>query len=484
MRYPISPIPQIVDPISGFGLVLTEEDDDGKMRRTRFAYQDGINTYVTLSVAVVADLWGAQEVKIAPNVLTIGDRKIPINLAGDVEIDYGGTLQERFRAISLIHVLDDWLAVEQAKEEGAAAAADKKLDAGVFKDKVVMIAGYGLGTADVKSTPFEAQTPGVVKQAAEIQNLLDGAYIVEAPFWASVLLTFAIAVFSVALVLIFQNVLLEVAYPLLLFYGFFVVTGWFLVHEELHILSAMPSYAAAFCGTVAAVYNHWFASQERERLKEVFAGRLRDDLLQEMVERRAVPKLDGEVREVSVLLTDINDFSALAARFEASPEKLARLLRNYLTTVTDIVLDNGGHVVKYVGDTVECVFGAPLDQPDHAARAARAAVMIRDAADEIDLGVSTEERARFHTRTGISTVRTFVGNFGSEQVPEYTVLGAPMLKAQAIMRANERLKTRILVGPETLQQAHDHINTREVAQLEVVPGEPSLPLYELEGMKK
>ena len=203
-----------------------------------------------------------------------------------------------------------------------------------------------------------------------------------------------------------------------------------------------------------------------------------------MVEQKKIPKLDGEVREVSILVTDINDFSEWAARFEDSPERLARLLKNYLTTVTNVVLDHGGHVIKYVGDTVECVFGAPLDQPDHAVRAARAALAIQKAADAVDLGVTAEERERFHTRSGVTSVRTFVGNFGSEQAPEYTVVGGKMRQALGIARANERFKTRILLGPQTLEQARDYITARDVAELELVPGEGAISLCELEGMKK
>ena len=483
MRYPLAPIAPLIDAVSGFGLVVTEDDEDGKMRRTRFAYHDGVNTYVTLSLAVVADLWGAQDVRIKPGALEVGDRTVPINPAGDAEIDYGGTLEERFEAVSLIHVLDDWLAVEQATEKGNPALAEKKLQPALFKDKVVLIGGFALGTADVKPTPFAAQSPGVVKQAAEIQNLLDGRFIVEAPFWLSVLVTFLIAFFSVAIVLVLQHVLLEVSYPLLLFYGFFVVTGVFLVHQQLHVLSAMPSWAAAFCGTVVAIYNHAFISRERERLKETFTGRVKEDYLAEMIEERQVPKLDGEMREVSILVTDINDFGIYASRFEDDPERLARLLKLYLTGVTDVLLEHGGYVIKYVGDTVECVFGAPLGQPDHAIRACRAAMAVRAVAEAIDLGVSVEEKARFHTRTGIETADCFVGNFGSEQVPEYTVVGKPMRRAVAIAHANERLNTRILLGPKTVKQAREYIDVREVAHLEVVPGEADVPLYELQGIK-
>ncbi|MEO1336465.1 MAG: CHASE2 domain-containing protein, partial [Myxococcota bacterium] len=477
MRYPVPPIATIVDKISGFGLVLTEEDEDGKMRRTRFTYSDGINTYVTLSVAVVADLWKADSVTVSPGQLQIGDRTIAINADGSAEIAYAGEMADRFRTFSLINVLDDWLAVDQARE--SQNAPQKALDDDVFKDKVVVIAGFALGTSDVKSTPFET-VPGVIKQATEIQNLLDGRFITEAPFWVSVLVTFLISLFSVAVVLIIQNVLFDVAYPLALFYGFFLVTGVFLVVDQLHILSAMPSYAAAFAGGVAAIYTHWFPSRARERLKEVFAGRLRDDLLAEMVEQRNIPDLAGEARTVSVVVARLARLEKLNAKFATNPRARADRLNAYLTMINDVMIEHGGVVLRSDGAEVACMFGAPFDHADHAVRACRAAVAAVSAFDLNDID-SMPDRHGF--TVAVVTAQTFVANFGSDQAPEYRPERPVLNRAVAVAEANERLNTRILLDPSTVDLAQNAINGREVASLELVPGQSPIALFELEGMK-
>ncbi|MEM7675691.1 MAG: CHASE2 domain-containing protein [Myxococcota bacterium] len=477
MRYPVPPISPIVDKISGFGLVLTEEDDDGKMRRTRFTYTDGINTYVTLSVAVVADLWNADIVTVSPGLLQIGSRTIAINADGTAEIAYAGEMADRFRTYSLINVLDDWLAVEQAAD--GSGAAPKRLADGTFKDKVVVLAGFALGTSDVKSTPFET-VPGVIKQATEIQNLLDGRYITEAPFWASVLLTFLISLISVAAVLVFQNVLFDVVWPLALFYGFFLVTGIFLVLDQLHVLSAMPSYAAAFAGAVAAIHTHWFPSARRERLKEVFRNRLRDDHLAEMVEQRKIPDLAGETRTVSIVATRLKGVDRLIAKFSEDPRARADRLNAYLTLVNDVFIEHGGIVIRCHGSEIECMFGAPLEQADHAIRACRAALAAVAAFDGSNIDSMPDPQG---FTVAVVTAQTFVANFGSDQVPDYRPEWPLLERAAAMAEANERLNTRILLDPATLGLAHNSVNGREVASIELVPGQSPIALFELEGMK-
>src|SRR5205823_1604171 len=152
------------------------------------------NAYATLPVAVVADLLHADHVALAPGSLTIGARHIAINPDGDAAIDYRGTLEQTFDAYSVISVLD------QAADLHATPPRTPKLDPAVFRGKVVVIGGFALGTADNKDTPFETGTRGIVKQAATIQNLLDGRMIVDAPFWLSILVTLAVAFFSVSVV--------------------------------------------------------------------------------------------------------------------------------------------------------------------------------------------------------------------------------------------------------------------------------------------
>jgi adenylate cyclase len=478
-RHPQAPIAPLVPAVAGFGLVLMEEDADGKLRRTRFAYTDGTNRYVTLPVAVAADLTKAESVEVTPGLLRIGSRTIPINRDGTAEIDYRGTLDERFQTVSLIHVLDDWaFASLSAKDPEKAAKLARKLAPGFFRGKVVVIGGFALGTADVKGTPFSAATPGVVKQAAEIQNLIDGRFIIEAPFWLSLLITFLIAAFSIGVVVVIRSTLVEVAWPLLLFYGFFLVTGFLLVRYQLHVLSAMPAWAASFSSVIGALYNHLFAPKDRERLRDAFLGAIAKTLLQQLVEERRLPKLSGEVREVTALITDINDFSRLAGRYDDDPAGLQALLSRYHTTLTEVLQRHGGYVNKYIGDTVVCLFGAPLDEPDHAQRACRAAIAILKAAEKLE-GSIPELGDGFHTRIGIRSAPMFVGNFGSEQLVDYTAVGDEMRMASRIERENETLGTRVLISQRTVDLCGSSIEVRPSAAVELLEGAPPETIYEL-----
>ncbi len=244
-QYPLPAIEQVIDVIAGFGTVDHEPDDDGKMRITRFVYSDGINEYVTLPLAVAADHFGAEKIEISPGLLKLGKKEIRINPEGDAEIDYGGTFNQRFDTVPV----DDVLRYKNGVDGGIER----------FKDKFVIVAGLATGTGDVKGTPFEKATPGVVKQASILQNLLDGEFILRAPFWVSILFAFIVAIFSASLVLVVRNTFVDIGWPVALYVGFFLLTGGFLVATKIHILSALPGLAGTLASVLATTWERLFA---------------------------------------------------------------------------------------------------------------------------------------------------------------------------------------------------------------------------------
>jgi len=293
-----------------------------------------------------------------------------------------------------------------------------------------------------------------------------------------VMLTLLVAAFSMALVIIFRNNILDVAWPLLLVYGFFLVTGFLLVAFKIHMLSAMPSWAASFASAIGSIWNHLFASKERDHLKEAFSGAVSPVLLDQMVESKKIPSLKGENREVTALVTDINDFSALAEKFEHDPYGLQTLLNRYHTEMTEILQDHGGYVNKYIGDSIICLFGAPFDQPDHAVRACRAAIAIVQRSKELQASIAQLGGAH-STRVGISSATMFVGNFGSDQRVDYSAVGDEMRVAARIERENEALGTKILVSHRTMQLAGNRLEVRPAATLELLEGAARETIYEL-----
>ena len=467
--HPMVAIEQVLDVVAGFGTVTHEPDEDGKMRVTRFVYTDGVNNYVTLPIAVAADAFGAEKVELAPGMLKLGDHKIPINPEGDVEIDYGGKLYQRFDTVPVVDVLRYMTGTPGGPEK--------------FKDRYVFIAGFATATGDTKATPLETSTPGVVKQAAILQNLLDGRFILRAPFWVSLLFTFLIAFFSASLVLVIRNTFVDIGWPVILYLGFFLITGGFLVATKIHILSALPGLAGTLASILATTWERVFARKDRELMKAQFSNFMEAELVEQMIESKTLPKLDGDNINITAFFSDIKGFSTFSEKFKAEPKALMRLLNRYLSTVTPILTAEGACIDKYIGDAVVALFGAPVSHHDHPVRACRAALETQRAIARLCETFRKEGLPDVATRIGLNTDLMLVGNIGSDQLFDYTALGDGMNLASRLEGANKVFGTLIMIGPGTYHAAKDEIEVRELDTIRVAGKVQPTTVYELLAMK-
>lgn len=503
-KSPIPPITPLVHVGPGFGVVEPEADEDGKLRRTSFVYSDGRNTYVNLGLSVLADLERANEIVVAPGEIRVGTKVIKTNPRGDAEINYGGTLADRFWIYPLIYFVRDnrgpeiaaekraeidalekegKLDKKEADEKRAALVYKKDLKREDFEGKVVIVGGFGLGTADSKPTPLEPGTPAVVKHAAELDSMLGGRFILEAPYWVSVLLTFFIALLSAAVILVIKRSAIEVAWPVALYFGFFLVTGALLVYTDTHVLSEMPSLAGSVASIFAIVINHFFADKQAEKNKEMLSRYMEPQLVEQMVEKGETPKLGGENREVTAFFSDIRGFSGFTEMWRDDPQKLVKFLNGYLTRVTQVLFDHGGCVDKYIGDAVVCIFGAPFKDKEHARHACEAALAVLAEISAMREEFRQQGLPDVYTRIGLNSDVMFVGNFGSEQIFDYTAMGDGMNLAARLEGANKNYDSSIMIGENTYRLAAEFIEVRELDRVRVAGKKNAVAVYELLAMK-
>jgi adenylate cyclase len=174
------------------------------------------------------------------------------------------------------------------------------------------------------------------------------------------------------------------------------------------------SLALALTWVAITVYR--FLTEERQRLftKRAFQQYVSPELVDRIVEDPAALRFGGEVRELTVLFSDIRDFTTFAEKHD--PQEVVRMLREHLTRMTAEVLAQQGMLDKYIGDAVMALFGAPVALADHAERACRAALAMSAEAERLRARWVAEGREPFRIGIGINTGRMVVGNLGSEQL--------------------------------------------------------------------
>lgn len=481
---PMASLPAVLEAADFFGAANSEEDEDGKLRRTSFVFTDGDNTYATLPVLTLAALEKTKRVAVAPGRLTIGERTVRINNDGTAEINYGGKLADRFTMVPLVGVVARYLFC-QGHEQKVCPNGDISQDpeAATFKDKIVLVGGIAVGTGDSKATPLEQAVPGLVKQAATLDNLLRDNFIIAAPFWLSLLFSFFVSFFSVMLVLVVRNTFVDIGWPVLLYVGFFFVTGSFLVATGNHVLSAMPGLAGTVGSILATSYERLFARRDRDRMKELFQNYMEADLVELMVEQKTLPKLDGENLHVTAFFSDIKGFSSFSEKYKNQPKKLMYIINRYLSTVTPQLTAQGACIDKYIGDAVVALFGAPVRYHDHALRACKGALAVQQAIGELRETFRNEGLPDVYTRIGLNTGQMMVGNIGSEQLLDFTAIGDEMNLAARLEGANKNYGTLIMIGQGTYAEVKNDVEVRELDRVRVAGKSEAVTVYELLALK-
>jgi len=213
-------------------------------------------------------------------------------------------------------------------------------------------------------------------------------------------------------------------------------------------------------GTLTREFNEMVKGlEEREFIRATFGRYVTPDVARAILERRI--NVDGEVRTCTVLVTDIASYTTLAE--EVGPREVVRLLNEYFSVLVGIIQRHKGVVNKFIGDSVFALFNVPLDDPDHAANAIRAAVEIQ----AVTASRTFSGGRRLGTRIGINTGVVLAGNIGSTERLEYTVIGDAVNVAARLEQLNKQYGTAILAGETTVKLAGERFPLVHVAEVQL-----------------
>jgi adenylate cyclase len=448
------------------GHVNFQGDVDGIVRRIFLFSNFNEHSYPSFAFKIFMDLMGIDDLKInlgsSVELYSEGQivRSIPIDEEGNMLINYAGGFKT-YRYLSFYDVLEQRLPKEY------------------FENKIVLIGTSLPGLFDLRSVPFNPSFPGVEIHANIIYTLLTGdfvtqltkteiyALLVAIGILVGIITVFLSPLWSIVVILFLGAVHTFVAYHLFLEFNF-----W------LPVITPILTIIVTF----SAVYLYKYITEEKGKkfIKETFSHFVTQSVVDELLENPDKIKLGGEKKECTVFFSDVVGFTTIAEQL--TPEALVRLLNEYLTQMTNIVFSYDGMLDKYEGDAIMAVFGAPISHGNHAYKACATALEMQEQLVKLRQMWGKQGRPQLHARCGVNSGLMVVGNMGSENRFDYTVMGDAVNLGARLEPANKQYGTRIMIGENTYQLAKDEIIVRELDLLRVKGKTEPVQVYELLGL--
>jgi len=456
------PDPELAAAAVDVGHVNFVPDLDQGFRRVPLAIRMGERVAPALSIAALRHYLGGPGGVLTtgsagPTELAIGDHVIPIDASGDLRIDFLGPTGT-VPTVSARDVLE--------------GRAERK----ALEGKLALIAPTAVGF-DSRPTPFSGSAPGVEIHASVIDNLLRGHGLVR-PAWLVPVEAGITLLFGLAAGLLIQWRTFAGAVGVLGLYVVYLAVTQVAFADRGVVASVIYPYGAVITATLVGVVQQYLGeARKRQYIRRAFQHYLDPEVVEQLAREPHRLALGGERRELSILFTDIRGFSTISEQIP--PEDLGELLTEHLGAQTDIVIKHRGLLDKYIGDAVMAFWGAPAQVPDHARRACLAALEI--------LAKLTELRARWRARdwpeinigVGIATGDAIVGNFGSSQRFNYTVLSDDVNLASRLEGLNKLYGTRILVSERTRTAIGEDFICREIDRVRPKGKTQPVTVYEL-----
>ena len=361
------------------------------------------------------------------------------------------------------------------------------LPKGFFKGKVVLI-GRSVRTAvelvgsqsDMFNSPFavvdgeDRLIPGIEVQANLISNQWAGGGLEPLDSVAELVLVLALLA-VLGLVGMRASPAATAALAATMVLGIWLLAYGLFQAQKMWLAPLLPTLAVIAVYGSALLLGYATSRRRAMQVRMMFSQYVPEAVVARLVEQPHLLKLGGEARELTVMFTDLANFTAMSERLTA--EATVEVLTDYFNAMTTIIHAHGGTVDKFIGDAVMAFWGAPLDDPRHAEHAVRAATAMQRAMDQLVGDLTRRGLPSIAMRIGLNSGRAVVGNIGSESRFSYSVIGDAVNLAARLEGANKAFGTGVLLSETTAQQLPPDIALRLLDKVVVKGKSASIAVY-------
>lgn len=461
------PVPELAAGASLLADISNHPDPDGVFRRAPLFVPLGGHPVPSLALAVyLAGASGPVPLSLGGNRLRVGGLSVPLDAAGQGILNFRGT-SGTIKTVSLAAVVQSELQLE--------AGQAPVVDPADFKDTYVFLGMTAPGLYDLRAIPIDGVYPGVEIHATMLDNLLSGDFLRDSPEWLAVLLTLFFGVLAATAILFCRNAWQSgLAFGLLL--PLPLAAGFFAYGRGVWLPVAGQEAAVLFALVSGVVFNFATEGRKKRYIKQAFSRYLHPTVIDQLMANPERLRLGGEKRELSIFFSDLGGFTTISERLD--PERLTLLLNEYLSAMTDIILESGGTIDKYEGDAIIAFWNAPLAQADHAARAVRTGLRCQERLARLRPDFKARFGCELFMRIGINTGPVVVGNLGSAQRFDYSILGDNANVAARLEGVNKEFGTEILISEACCRQLPAGLKVREIGRVGVVGRKEPITVFE------
>lgn len=464
------PIKELRQTAGVIGNVTSTFDSDDIIRRTNLFYPVNGKAVPALGFASLLAREGKSEELVyneKTKTVSLLGREIPVDDEYKPYLRFRGDL-DRYIPYNAYQILSSWYAIQNGEEP--------LLEPHDFSGKYVFFGFYAPGLFDFCTTPISTVYPGVGVHITLLDNFLQGDFITKMPQSFVFLCIFLAAMVGSLAVVIASKVPLTRKHPIP--FSFFAVlvaacallgASIFLFTQNFWLPLVSPLMASAFGYIISLLADYALEGKQKKYLKSAFKQYLSPFVIEELIANPDRLKLGGERKEISIFFSDVQGFTSISEKL--SPEDLTSLLNDYLSAMTDVILESGGTIDKYEGDAIIAFWNAPLYQEDHAKRALDAAMKCQAILTEMRQTWAVRSKMPLFMRIGLNTGSAVVGNMGSKYRFDYTMLGDSVNLAARLEGQNKQFGIYTMCTEAMVNAAVSHGCTkkfRELAKLAVV----------------
>jgi len=448
------------------GYFSVTSDRDGVVRWMPLMLEAGEDLFPPLSVLCVwhylgRPVLGVRADRYGVSGVQIGKRFVPTDETGQLLINYRGPAHT-FPTYSISDILAG------------------RLPAGTFRDKIVIVGATAIGIGDIRTAPFGPLYPGPEVHANVVDNILAGDFL-ERPRWSRAFDLLAIVALALltALALRRTAALAGLQIAGLLFVSYVGIAYALFARAGLWLNMVYPLLALAATYTLLTVHRYVLEERERRWIKGAFQHYVSPDVIELMMKDRAGVQLGGKEQLVSMLISDMEGFTNFSERH--SPSEVIGVIGDYYADMTEQVFAQQGTLVEYVGDELFALFGAPVEQRDHARRACATALAMRERRTALGDAWEKVGRPRIRARTGINSGTVLVGNIGSKYRFHYGAMGDAVNLTSRLESLNKIYRTDIILSDDTARLCEGAFRTRELDLVRVKGRAQAIVIHELVG---